>query len=144
MLLVGRASADISLFHDIPNVFLLGFRDFDALPAYLRIFDVCIIPFHLTELVDSVDPIKLREYLCAGKPVVTTNFREARKFTDLIYIARDHKDFVEKVGVALNENDPYLIQERILRVRGDDWPSKVGLISSLVLNALNTGGTGLG
>ena len=140
VLLVGRASADVSLFHDIPNVFVLGFRDFDALPAYLRIFDVCIIPFHLTELVDAVDPIKLREYLCAGKPVVTTNFREARKFSDLIYIGRSHDEFIQKVGCALMECDPCIVQKRISTVRDDDWPNKIRLISSIVFNTLNTGG----
>jgi len=137
VLLVGKAGTDVSLFSDVPNVSVLGFRDFDTLPAYLRVFDVCIIPFHLNELVDAVDPIKLREYLCAGKPVVTTNFREARKFADFIYIGRDHEEFVEKVGQALAERDPNLIQERVSRVRKDDWPRKIGLISSLILNALD-------
>jgi glycosyltransferase involved in cell wall biosynthesis len=143
VLLVGRASADVSLFHNTPNVSLLGFREFDTLPAYLRIFDVCIIPFHLTELVDGVDPIKLREYLCAGKPVVTTDFREARKFDDLIYIARGHDEFVHNVGHALMERDPGIVERRISAVRGDDWPSKIGLISSLVLNKLSPGRPGL-
>jgi glycosyltransferase involved in cell wall biosynthesis len=140
VLLIGKVHDDISLFSDVPNVFILGFREFSVLPEFLRAFDVCIIPFRLNKLVDGVDPIKLREYLCAGKPVVTTNFREAQKFTDLIYIGRDHKEFVEQVGTALNEHAPSIVQKRILKVRGDDWPGKIALISSLVLNALNTDG----
>jgi glycosyltransferase involved in cell wall biosynthesis len=137
IVLIGRVSADISLFAGVQNVYVKGFRQFASLPSYLRALDVCIIPFHLTELVDGVDPIKLREYLCAGKPVVTTNFREARKFGDLIYIGRNHDEFVQEVGRALLENDPDLVQRRILAVRGEDWSSKIELISSLVLNTLN-------
>lgn len=137
VLLVGRVSADVSLFPTIKNVSVIGFREFEVLPAYLRIFDVCIIPFHLTELVDAVDPTKLREYLCAGKPVVTTNFREARKFGDLIYIGRNHDEFIQEVGRALMECDPGIIQKRIMTVREDDWPSKIQQISSLLLQALN-------
>jgi glycosyltransferase involved in cell wall biosynthesis len=137
IVLVGRVSADVSLFHNIPNLFVLGFREFDTLPAYLRMFDVCIIPFRLTELVDAVDPIKLREYLCAGKPVVTTNFREARKFGDLIYIGRSHDEFLDAVGHALTERDSNLVQDRISRAREDDWPNKIHQISSFLLQALN-------
>jgi glycosyltransferase involved in cell wall biosynthesis len=136
VLFVGKANADLSLFRNMANVSVLGFREFDILPAYLRVFDVCIIPFHLSELVEAIDPIKLREYLCAGKPVVTTNFREARKFADLIYIGRNHSEFVEAVGHALMEHDPNLVQKRISAVRHDDWPSKISLISSLVLHTL--------
>jgi glycosyltransferase involved in cell wall biosynthesis len=140
ILLIGRVTDDIALFSDTPNVHVIGFRKFASLPAYLSAIDVCIIPFHLNDLVEGVDPIKLREYLCAGKPVLTTNFREARKFRDLVYIALNHDEFIQYVGLALTENDPSIVQKRISTVRGDDWPSKMALISSLVLNALNTKG----
>lgn len=136
VLLIGRATRDLSVVTAAKNVTVLGFRAFDDLPAYLRALDVCLIPFHLSELVDGVDPIKLREYLCAGKPVVATNFREARKFGDLIYVGRDEAEFVAHVGQALAESSERLADRRIEAARSDDWPRKVQVIEEIVASAI--------
>jgi len=47
-------------------------RPFQELPRYGRTFDAAVIPFRINDLTVSVSPIKLKEYLAMGKPVVST------------------------------------------------------------------------
>ena len=58
---------------------LLGAREHTTIPAYLKNADVLVVPHVVTEFTDSLDPIKVYEYLAAARPVVSTpvaGFRE--------------------------------------------------------------------
>ena len=74
--LVGKVQADVSRLERQPNIRLLGQKPYSELPAYSAAFDVALIPFVSTELTAAVNPIKLREYLAAGLPVVATALPE--------------------------------------------------------------------
>jgi len=71
------------------NFFFLGSRDKGELPNYLQCFDVSIIPYAVDEATKAMYPIKLHEYLAAGKPVASTNLPELKPFKDVIKIAKD-------------------------------------------------------
>lgn len=68
--LVGKVSTDLGPVKGLPNVHLLGQQPYEALPGYCRGFDVGLIPFRMNELTLRVNPLKLREYLAAGLPVM--------------------------------------------------------------------------
>jgi glycosyltransferase involved in cell wall biosynthesis len=59
--------ADISAFSNLPNVYFVGSKTKEELPAYLKKFDVCLNPFRAGKLSKAVNPLKLYEYLSAGK-----------------------------------------------------------------------------
>ncbi|HJY88181.1 MAG TPA: glycosyltransferase, partial [Candidatus Acidoferrales bacterium] len=69
-LLIGKVQTDTSALRRLPNIHLLGRRDYQSLPAYCKVFDVAILPFVRNELTLAANPLKLREYLAAGLPVV--------------------------------------------------------------------------
>ena len=75
---IGKASVDISSLERLPNVKLLGRRPYDELPRYCKAFSVGVMPFALNELTTNVNPIKMREYLSGGLPVVSTDLPEVR------------------------------------------------------------------
>ncbi|HTY22619.1 MAG TPA: glycosyltransferase, partial [Desulfomonilaceae bacterium] len=54
------------------NVHLLGHRDYETLPDYMRGFDVAVLPCRINTYTRSMFPLKFFEYLAAGKPVVST------------------------------------------------------------------------
>jgi glycosyltransferase involved in cell wall biosynthesis len=83
------------------NVFNLGYRNYDELPQILSYLDVCIIPFRINRITESTNPIKVYEYLAAGKQVVSTSLPEVRKLQQFVSIADNHDDFIEKVRSAL-------------------------------------------
>lgn len=69
---VGDPHTDVSALAAEPNVHLLGPRAHDDLPAVLRGADVALIPYRRSQLTDSIFPMKVYEYLAAGRPVVAT------------------------------------------------------------------------
>ncbi len=86
------------------NIYLLGSRQYQALPAYLQHADVGIIPFdrkNNAELIDHVNPLKLYEYLAAGLPVVSTRWPELENLNTPAKLADNHEEFMQKIKQAL-------------------------------------------
>jgi len=54
------------------------------LKYYLRRFDVATIPFQVNRVTNSTSPVKLFEYMAGGKPIVTTDMKECRKFQSVL------------------------------------------------------------
>ena len=87
----------------IPNLHLLGHKNYESMPSYLKSFDVCMIPFRLNEVTMATDPVKLYEYLSQGKPVVTTGMAELEQFSELIYFSRTDDEFLNNLDAAAKE-----------------------------------------
>jgi glycosyltransferase involved in cell wall biosynthesis len=135
IVLIGAKLSTLAELAGLENVHVLGFRDFNLLPQYMKRFSVCLIPYHVNELMEAVDPIKLREYLCQGKAVVSVDLPEVRKLGDLVYIGRDETEFVEMVGKALAEKDISLRESRIEAARQCEWSVKMAEIAGIVNDA---------
>lgn len=75
-----------------PNVVLVGAQPPVILPTWVQQFDVCWIPFIKNELTAGIYPLKINEYLAAGKPVVSTCFSDLTDFTSVISIADNAED----------------------------------------------------
>ncbi len=82
LVLIGKADVDITALKGVSNIHLLGPRPFRDLPGFLARFTVGIIPFVVNDLTRSVNPIKLREMLSGGCPVVSTALPEVKAFVD--------------------------------------------------------------
>jgi glycosyltransferase involved in cell wall biosynthesis len=78
------AGADTGSLAGLANVYQLGARPYATLPAYLQHADVCLLPFVQNELTAAVDPLKVYEYLAAGRPVVATPLPALARCGDLI------------------------------------------------------------
>ncbi len=139
LVLIGRTHSDLNGLERLkerPNVHFLGYKEFGILPQYLKHFSVCLIPYVVNDRLVAVDPIKLREYLALGKPVVSVDLPEVRKLQDLVYLAANRTDFVAKVGEALTEDLPSLGEERVRAAWQSDWGRKIEEISEIVHDAL--------
>jgi glycosyltransferase involved in cell wall biosynthesis len=86
------------------NVRLAGQQPFGRLPQFLRGFDVCLIPHEIGALTNSMDPIKLYDYMAPGKPIVSTPVAGVDRFEDVVYIANGAEGFAAAVEQALSEN----------------------------------------
>ena len=109
LILVGSADVDVSALHAEPNISILGPKPYADLPDYIAGFDVGIIPFIVNDLTRAVNPIKLREMLAAGCPVVSTALPEVAYYekaaTGAVRVAKTHDAFVNAVQDFL-ENPP--------------------------------------
>ena len=104
----------------MPNVTFLPPKTIEQLPAYLQYAQCCIIPFLANELTQSIYPLKINEYLAAGKPVVTTNFSE------------DIADFVQAIQTALDTNTPALQQARIALAQTNSWTARAKQLDRII------------
>jgi glycosyltransferase involved in cell wall biosynthesis len=114
-----------------PNVFYLGYRDYSELPSLLSYLDVCIIPFRLNRITESTNPIKVYEYLAAGKPVVATNLPEVRKLQPYARTAGSPTQFVELIreSLAFSKED----RERLSQyARSFSWEQRYAQIQNMI------------
>jgi glycosyltransferase involved in cell wall biosynthesis len=132
IVLIGQAHVDTSLLLGRPNVHLLGPRSHGMLPAYCKAFTVGLIPYVIGERMKYVSPIKLREYLSAGLPVVSTAVPEVARLGDLCTVANDVDAFEAGVVRALVTDGPDARRRRSDAMRGETWARKVAALRAIV------------
>jgi glycosyltransferase involved in cell wall biosynthesis len=102
------------------------------LPAYCRSFDVGIIPFRIDALTVRANPLKLREYLAAGLPVVSSDLPEVRKYAGVTRLATGPEGFISAIEASLAERDETAARARMAAVAGESWEARVEQISELI------------
>lgn len=122
LVLLGNVTTDLSKLKSYSNVHLLGRKTFDSLPAYSKGFDVAILPFPISEVTLNANPLKVREYLAAGLPVVSTKIPEVELLNEAI-IAENHEEFIQGIELALLKPGPD--RERSERMRNETWEGRV-------------------
>lgn len=137
IVLIGKSVVDTSALESLPNIYLFGRRPYELLPGYCRAFDVGVIPFKVNELTRNVNPIKLREYLSAGLPVVATDLPEVKFCTDQAHIARGPDEFISKLEQAIREDSAEARQQRSDSMRGESWEARVAAVGDAIDNVLS-------
>lgn len=136
VLLGGVFDVDTKALAALPNVSLLGQQPYQTMPQYAWHFDVCIIPFKVNPITDATDPVKLYEYLSAGKPVVSVAMEEVKPYRDLIYIAEDADDFLAQLDTAVADTDQALAERRRAFARQNSWTDRYTRIETALAAAL--------
>jgi polysaccharide pyruvyl transferase CsaB len=130
VLLGGVFDLDVSELESLPNVRLLGQQPYETMPQYLYHFDVCMIPFKINPITEATDPVKLYEYLSAGKPVVSVALSEVEDYGEYLYIARDRDDFVAKLDEAVEEDDREMVLRRRKFAEQHTWQQRYKTIEA--------------
>ena len=139
LVLIGNARVDVSRLQAMPNIRLLGQRRFSELPAYCVAFDVALIPFVFNDLTAAVNPIKLREYLSAGLPVVASALPDVVAIDDNpnLATARNSAEFVDRITRFLktrHENRAARYEAAAL-LHEHSWTSRCVQMAELVAKA---------
>jgi glycosyltransferase involved in cell wall biosynthesis len=122
--LVGAVSAEVTELRRNTKVHFLGPKPYEQIPHYGKCFDVCIMPWRQNRWIQACNPIKLKEYLALGKPVISTPFTQLHNYHDVVYAAQTPGDFASAVEKALSENSQEKTLERRDKVRDASWDSK--------------------
>ncbi|MCU1347073.1 MAG: glycosyltransferase, group 1 family domain/glycosyl transferase, group 2 family domain protein [Acidobacteria bacterium] len=132
VLIGGVFDVDVRPLQRLPNVHLLGQQPYSRMPAYLRDFDVCLIPFVVNEITAATDPVKFYEYISLGKPVVSTWMPELEPYGELLYLARDKDGYSRALDAALAERDEARFAARIAVARENTWAVRASLLRSAI------------
>lgn len=120
---------------DNRNIYYLGTRPYAELPAYLKAFDVCLIPLKVSPYSEGVSPLKFFEYLCAGKPVVSLPIPALEAFSDMYYPARTPREWERAISVALREDTPSLRAARKEYSSSFSWENRIALFNRIIDDA---------
>jgi glycosyltransferase involved in cell wall biosynthesis len=136
-ILVGLRASPLEI-ESMENVHYLGSRPYASMPSYAAAFDVCVLPW-VTEnsFVAYGSPIKVREYLATGKPVVITPIYEYEPLDGILRVSRGYDDFIAKVEDALNNDSADKRTTRQLSVKGATWDARAEQVSSAIESLLS-------
>jgi glycosyltransferase involved in cell wall biosynthesis len=130
--LIGQQLVDTAALAGLPNVHLLGRRPHADLPAYCKGFDVGLIPYRAIERMAFVNPIKLREYLSAGVPVVSTPVPEVVRHAAWCAIGAGADDLERAIAAALPEDSPARRRARSAAMAGETWQARIAQVARTV------------
>jgi GT2 family glycosyltransferase len=136
VLVGGVFSPEIAQLQNRPNVKLLGQQPYETMPQYVYDFDVCIIPFKVNSITAATDPVKLYEYLAAGKPIVTTALPELAPYRDFVLMAETHGEFLRQLDKAIVQDDPTQIPLRKALARDNTWAVRYEQIVAGLKNSI--------
>jgi glycosyltransferase involved in cell wall biosynthesis len=129
LILIGDATCPMDELIALPNVHWLGYRPYETIPALGRGFDVALMPWLDNDWIRFANPIKLKEYLALGLPVVTTAYPGVDDYRDRVWVAKSPEEFTELIRVALVEpGDPDARRRSVL---GDSWQVRAQTLGSI-------------
>lgn len=121
--LIGEVFCEPGGLRNLPNVHLLGRREHDSLPSYCSAFNAAIIPYDMQQArMESVNPVKTKELLAAGVPIVAADVPELRAYGDDVIVCRTDEEWLDGLDRQVARTDRQAISQR---VAGEDWANKV-------------------
>ncbi len=124
--------SELNRLREMKNVYFLGIKEITQVPHYVRVFDVCIVPYKLNEQTENLSPLKLYDFMAMGKEIVTTDFPIAREFKDILHIAESNDSFVNCIKEALAEKDEALFTKRRQIAAQNTWEDRIVELSSII------------
>jgi glycosyltransferase involved in cell wall biosynthesis len=121
------------------NIRWLGQRQYAELPAHVKGFDVCLMPFALNEATEYINPTKTLEYMAAGKPIVSTAVSDVvHNFTPVVTVARTNEEFAAAVRAAIESPSAEMIARGLEQARANSWESIVARMERIIRDAMRT------
>lgn len=122
--LIGRAACNIHELLQRPNVHFLGPKLYEQLPNYLKAFDVGLIPFRASDTVRHSNPLKFKEYLAGGKPVVSVRIQAFEEYDSLAYLTDTYEEFASAIRRSIAEDSPEKALQRVSAMAGESWAAR--------------------
>jgi glycosyltransferase involved in cell wall biosynthesis len=135
---IGDRAALLQRLAHIPNVYLLGSKSVNALPAYTQHLDVCMLCYEVNGYTKFIYPLKLHEYLASGRPIVGSPIRSLQDFAHIIRLARTPNEWSQAIQDSLSpaacSADQVEARQRV--ARRHDWNRLVGLMAQTLCSRL--------
>lgn len=122
--IIGPVEVSIEALNNIPNIYFLGVKPHSALPAYLQNSQVGIIPFLRNKLIESVNPIKLYEYMAAALPVVSTTWKEIESLGSPAFVAKNNDEFINSIKTIVTKPNCVDRQMLVNFAKSNTWEKR--------------------
>ncbi|PCJ96218.1 MAG: glycosyl transferase [Zetaproteobacteria bacterium] len=91
---IGNVHINISSLKTLKNIKFLGARAHKNLPSYIQHWQVSMLPFKDCEQIRACNPLKLKEYLSAGRPIVSTEFPALTPYRKNVHVMRNANELI--------------------------------------------------
>jgi glycosyltransferase involved in cell wall biosynthesis len=126
---------------ELPNVHFMGRRPSQALPGYLKGCDVCVIPYAMEDAVlVCSSPLKLYEYLAAGKAVVSAPLPLMSHLEEVVAFAENADEWILAIEGALDGAGKGTTEERQRCAQENTWGQRVDFILHKLAAELESAG----
>jgi O-antigen/teichoic acid export membrane protein/glycosyltransferase involved in cell wall biosynthesis len=133
---VDQRNADLDKLRTLPNTHFIGAIFHERVPAYVRHFDVCIIPYKSNAYNEASFPLKFWEFMATGKPVVVSGLPELKKYATLIGYAATPDEFSRLIAAALAQPKTNRT-ERVALAKEHSWERRVERVLALLRQAIS-------
>jgi glycosyltransferase involved in cell wall biosynthesis len=124
IVIVGKKAVDLSKLEVRKNIIFTGEVSYMALPSYVNGFNICMLPYKVSGCTISIAPLKLKEYLASGKPVVSVCIPGVSEYKDCIYISKNYEDFVRGIEEYLKNDSQDKVLRRKKLIAEESWENK--------------------
>lgn len=131
-LIIGAWRVDLSPIVHLPNVKITGRVDYHDLPKYLSQVSSLLLPYHVNQLSTSINPLKLKEYLATGFPILSTPLPEVIKLKRFIHICRDYEHFKQTLQETIKTTTPIISKKLSIFLEGQTWEKKAECFSDMI------------
>lgn len=122
---IGNVETDVSKLHALDNIDFLGPVPHSELPQWSQHWQASLLPFVDNQQIRASNPLKLREYLAAGKPVVATWFPALQGYTDVVTVAATADEMTLGIEHSLDDHNTIL---RRSYVANESWDKKANIL----------------
>jgi glycosyltransferase involved in cell wall biosynthesis len=144
--LVGPVVADVSALAACPNITLPGSVAHAEAIRYMRSFDVGVLPYRINAYTTNLLPVKLKEYLAAGLPIVSTGLPEVKRFVAehgaLVTFAETADAFVSALRATVASNSADDVERRVRVARHYDWSEQIASMTAVIETAFEETASG--
>lgn len=136
--IIGNVVCSVERLQKRENIFFHGAISYAGLPDAVKEMDLFILPYHKNELTHFINPLKLKEYLSTGRPVVSIDLPEVVKLKDHLFIARNSEEFIETIR-SIKEKKITFHSEKILKYiqENETWKAKAEKLCQIIKSELD-------
>ena len=122
--ITGSIEVDKTDLEKIPNIYFTGKIPYTELPKMASGWDICMLPYIVNKLTDAIQPLKIKEYLSTGKPVISTPIKEAVRLQEYIILASSTQEWVDKIKLIISGAKNIDMEKRKEFLNNEGWESK--------------------
>lgn len=129
---IGDVHVDIDWLKPLKNVRFLGPRAHDALPKYAQHWQASLLPFKDCKQIRACNPLKLREYLCTGQPIISTEFPAMAPYRKKVHIMHNAQELI----AMLNDLKTTVSKPRVpfTAMQSETWDCKASIVEKKLLS----------
>lgn len=116
---------------NLPNVFYYGKVPKEQVDNWINTFDICLYPFKKSDLLDTIDPVKIYEYLSCNKPIIAIHSKEMEKYDRKVYVYDSIDELIQLSHQTLTP--PFRTEEeRDIFFKENSWANRVKNIVNIL------------